>query len=110
MDPADPSTWVFNITRIWRGETAKIDGPEAIKVLKENTSTYCEPFKSVVEGIPDDSPAFVRTLNYWRPVAWPNFDGRVTLTGDAAHPMLPCKCFFTITKPARRAVPGATVN
>jgi hypothetical protein len=61
--------------------------------MKDITETFSEPFKSIVQGLPEDTPAFVRSLYYWRPVQWPNFDGKITIAGDAAHPMLPCKYF-----------------
>jgi 2-polyprenyl-6-methoxyphenol hydroxylase-like FAD-dependent oxidoreductase len=91
VDANDLGTWIFNITRIWRGDSEPINGDDAIDVIKRNTASFCEPFKSAVESIPKGSPAFVRSLYYWRPVPWPNHQGRVTLAGDAAHPMLPCR-------------------
>jgi len=30
-------------------------------------------------------------MKYWVPTAFPNPTGRLTLAGDACHPMLPCK-------------------
>ncbi|CAI6083246.1 hypothetical protein V2G26_018851 [Clonostachys chloroleuca] len=89
VNPDDISTWIFNITRIWRGESPRQEGPDAIKTMKDITETFSEPFKSIVQGLPEDTPAFVRSLYYWRPVQWPNFDGKITIAGDAAHPMLP---------------------
>ncbi|KAK0382863.1 hypothetical protein NLU13_8779 [Sarocladium strictum] len=88
-DPDDTSTWTFNITRIWRGESPKIEGDEAVRIIKENTAAFCEPFKSAAEALSHGSSAFVRSLTYWRTIPWPNHGGRITLAGDAAHAMLP---------------------
>jgi 2-polyprenyl-6-methoxyphenol hydroxylase-like FAD-dependent oxidoreductase len=93
-DPDDISTWTFNITRIWRGESPKIEGDAAVKIIKENTLPFCEPFKSAAEALSYGSSAFVRSLTYWRPVPWPNHGGRITLAGDSCHTMLPCESSF----------------
>jgi 2-polyprenyl-6-methoxyphenol hydroxylase-like FAD-dependent oxidoreductase len=93
-DPDDVSTWTFNITRIWRGTSPKIEGDDAVKIIKENTLPFCEPFHSAAEALENGSSAFVRSLTYWRPVEWPNHGGRITLAGDSAHAMLPCKSAF----------------
>lgn len=87
----DEEKWAFNITRIWRGESPKVEGKAAVDIIKSNTETFCEPFKTATANIPDNSPTFVRELTYWRPEEWEVGNGRVTLAGDAVHPMLPCK-------------------
>ena len=82
------------MTRLWRGDSPPVNDDAAIDILKENTRTFCDPFKSAVEGIPPGSPCFVRELSYWKPVPWDNHAGKVTLAGDAAHSMLPCKSLW----------------
>ncbi|EEB94008.1 hypothetical protein MPER_07259 [Moniliophthora perniciosa FA553] len=49
----------------------------------------CEPFCSIWEAVPDDAQAWCSRLNSWPTEEWDNRNGRVTLVGDAAHPMLP---------------------
>jgi hypothetical protein len=49
----------------------------------------CEPFRSAVLWMPDDTKITYDKMAYWVPIPWDNYDGRVTLAGDAAHPMTP---------------------
>lgn len=39
--------------------------------------------------LPDDTPATFDAINYWQSIPWDTKDGRITLAGDAAHPMPP---------------------
>ena len=91
----DIGQWTFNITRIWRGEFPKIEGDAAVDIIKNNTAPFCEPFKSAAEALGHGSSAYVRYLDYWRTIPWPNHGGRITLAGDAAHAMLPCESPFS---------------
>lgn len=58
---------------------------------KQLAKQFCDPFKSVFEWMPDDSPVWYGKLRQWDPSEpehkWDNHDGCVTLAGDAAHPM-----------------------
>ncbi|KAL8940790.1 MAG: hypothetical protein Q9211_002112 [Gyalolechia sp. 1 TL-2023] len=95
-DPSDPESWVF---------FHYISFPEPREQISKNKSTadhiahqkllakgYADPFKSAVEWLPDDSPtAWYGKMQHWDPGdpdhRWDNKGGRVTLAGDAAHPM-----------------------
>lgn len=48
-----------------------------------------QPFKSAIQWIPDDYPMTYDQINYWDCIPWDTHGGRVTLAGDAAHPMPP---------------------
>ena len=48
-----------------------------------------EPFRNAVLWMPDDTVVTYDTMAYWIPIPWDNHAGRVTLAGDAAHPMTP---------------------
>jgi 2-polyprenyl-6-methoxyphenol hydroxylase-like FAD-dependent oxidoreductase len=50
-----------------------------------------EPFRSAVLWMPDDTKVSFDRMVYWVTVPWDSRQGRVTLVGDAAHPMAPCK-------------------
>jgi 2-polyprenyl-6-methoxyphenol hydroxylase-like FAD-dependent oxidoreductase len=57
--------------------------------VKEKAKAYCEPWKSAFEWVPEDQPSWYFNLTIWDPNAhnWDTRNGRVTLEGDAAHPM-----------------------
>ena len=57
--------------------------------VKELAESYAEPWRSALSHIADDAVLPVDCGQYWMPVPWDNRAGRVTLTGDAFHPMLP---------------------
>jgi 2-polyprenyl-6-methoxyphenol hydroxylase-like FAD-dependent oxidoreductase len=59
--------------------------------VRQKASGMCEPFRSAVMWIPNDTKTTYDTMAYWVPVPWDTHDGRVTLAGDAAHPMTPRK-------------------
>lgn len=55
--------------------------------LKAKAETFGEPFKSAFLWIPDGNKLYENNLSYWIPEHWDNKGGRITLIGDAAHPM-----------------------
>lgn len=58
---------------------------------KELARRFVDPWRSVFEWMPDDSEVWYSKLRNWDPSLpnhqWDNRQGRVTLAGDAAHPM-----------------------
>lgn len=64
---------------------------EHLAYQKELANHFSDPFKSVFEWTPDDSEVWYGKLRQWDPSdpqhKWNNHEGRVTLAGDAAHPM-----------------------
>ncbi len=55
--------------------------------LKAKTGRFADPFRSANEWIPDGTPVRMNRVTYWEPIPWDSRGGRVTLAGDAAHPM-----------------------
>lgn len=95
-DPSDPESWVFFHYISFpepRDQISKDKSTaEHIAHQKELAKAYADPFKSAFEWLADDSPtAWYGKLQHWDPGApehrWDNKGGRVTLAGDAAHPM-----------------------
>jgi hypothetical protein len=48
--------------------------------------------------MPNNTKVTYDKMAYWVPVPWDNHEGRVTLAGDAAHPMTPRKSFIVKQK------------
>ncbi|KAI9658620.1 MAG: hypothetical protein M1821_002180 [Bathelium mastoideum] len=91
-DPDRPQDWRFQNYLTWSGPPYKKDFscPEDVrKFFRETVSRFCEPFCTAAQGISDDADLPVDAGYQWSPRPWNNRDGRMTLAGDAAHPMLP---------------------
>ena len=96
-DPNDPSSWTFFFYVSWRSNLEEQEATkhwtdaQRVKQQKELARQFCDPWKSALEWTPDDASAWYLGLTEWDPGAeghrWDNRQGRVTLVGDAAHPM-----------------------
>jgi len=67
-------------------------GIEALRYLKETTQGLIEPFQSQINWAKEDdsTTCFIDEMKTWTPsLGFDTHGGRVTLVGDAAHPMLP---------------------
>lgn len=84
-DPNDPATWTFQLQTTWKQKEG--EDPSSLELLKKRAETFGEPFKSANLWVPDDTKLSVNYLAYWVPFQWDNRNGRITLAGDAAHPM-----------------------
>lgn len=96
-DPDDMATWHTFWNKIWGRaslpEPPARDGAEALAYLKRTTRDWPAVWQAQVDGTPDDDTenvtCFIDEMKYWVPVPFPGSGGgRVTLAGDAAHPML----------------------
>ncbi|CAK7215070.1 hypothetical protein SEUCBS140593_002406 [Sporothrix eucalyptigena] len=91
----DPADWTTFWVKIWQGKLdTAVQGQEAIDLLKssETSKQLAEPFNLQIEWTPEGSVCYIDEMKYWVPVSFggpeATQDGRVTLAGDAAHPML----------------------
>lgn len=81
------------------GREGVMDTPESqeerLELMKEIAKGWCEPFRSFVLDVPEETEVKVVRLEDWVPGTegrcWDNRQGRVTLVGDAAHAMTMCK-------------------
>ncbi|OAA53862.1 Monooxygenase, FAD-binding protein [Cordyceps fumosorosea ARSEF 2679] len=87
-DASDKSTWTTFWVKIWRGEAVELGGQEALDYISKHTAPLRDEFQMAIDWTEDDAYVGVNEMKYWVPVGWDNHDGRVTLAGDAAHPML----------------------
>lgn len=88
---SDKSTWSTFWVKIWRGEPVNLRGQEALDYIRDRTVPLRDVFQSAIDWTPENSYVSVNEMNTWTPVPWDNHGGRVTLAGDAAHPMLICR-------------------
>jgi len=90
-DPKDMSAWTIAWIKIWRRsrlpEPPAQKGPEALAFIKATSEDVIEPFRSQIEWTRDSDPCYIDEMRTWVPVMW-DTHGRITLAGDAAHPML----------------------
>jgi 2-polyprenyl-6-methoxyphenol hydroxylase-like FAD-dependent oxidoreductase len=94
-DSSDPSTWTFQVMQSWLDSSvpADVDLSTAggrISLFKKRAEEWAEPWRSAGRAV---DPATVLPLDkgtYWeRAARWDNRNGKMTLCGDAAHPMTP---------------------
>lgn len=95
-DPDDIATWTTFWAKIWKGESFNGRGQAVLDYIRDKTTPAVGIFQSAVDWTPDPDGVTADEMKYWIPKPWDNKGGRVTLAGDAAHPMLPCEslCFY----------------
>lgn len=90
--PDHPETWVFHLAMAWLGDPDhSLSYEERIAMIKGRAKEMGEPARSAFMWIPEDTPVHKADISYWITQPWDNRGGRMTLVGDAAHPMPPCK-------------------
>lgn len=92
--PDHPETWIFHMAMAWRGQVDdNLSYKERLALIKEKAKGLGDPARSAFMWMPDNTEVHKADISYWIPHAWDNHQGRLTLIGDAAHPMPPCKFF-----------------
>jgi 2-polyprenyl-6-methoxyphenol hydroxylase-like FAD-dependent oxidoreductase len=90
--PDHPETWVFYLAMAWNGNPDHtLSYSERLALIKERAKGLEEPARSAFMWIPDDTQVHKADISYWVSQPWDNHDGRMSLVGDAAHPMPPCR-------------------
>lgn len=94
IDPEDPQTWSFQLMFSWTNRPTKeeLSTQEARTVfLKSIAPEYPEFWRKVLNAIPENATFGIDSIAYWEPCNWAAHPlaERVTLAGDAAHPMPP---------------------
>jgi len=94
VDPEDPKTWSFQIIISWSGKPRGEDLTDQrtrTAYLKSMADEYAEPWKTIINKIPDHIKFGTDKVTSWKPFDWSSMPlaGSVTLAGDAAHPFPP---------------------
>lgn len=93
--PDHPESWIFHMAMAWLGDANnELSYPERLALIKERAIGMGEPARSAFMWLPDDTEVHKADISFWIPKPWNNHDGRMSLIGDAAHPMPPCKLPF----------------
>lgn len=91
-DAEDVASWTLSWIKLWRKdrlpEPVATRGAEALAWVKATSGDLIEPFRGTIMGTREEEGCFVDEMRTWTPVEWDTRGGRVTLAGDAAHPML----------------------
>lgn len=91
-DAEDVASWTLSWIKLWRKdrlpEPVATRGAEALAWVKATSGDLIEPFRGTIMGTREQEGCFVDEMRTWTPVEWDTRGGRVTLAGDAAHPML----------------------
>lgn len=105
MEESSQANYVCQIITSWPyragflGKSDPVEVPEGntgrLNWMKFMSKGWVEPFRSIVQDIPEDTEAKVISLEDWVPSQglWDNAGGRITLVGDAAHAMTMCRFF-----------------
>ena len=88
-NPEQPETWVWMLALTWSDPgTERPSGAAEIRsAWMQRSKHLAEPLRSAYLSVPKDVNISCERLSEWRTIAWDNHQGKVTLAGDAAHPM-----------------------
>ncbi|KAJ4395721.1 hypothetical protein N0V85_006450 [Neurospora sp. IMI 360204] len=86
----------FFWSKVWKGSFSQTPdiprkGTAAVRYLKQSWQGLSPDFQVLIDSTPEDdthTKAFVDEMGTWIAQPFGNRDGRVTLAGDAGHPML----------------------
>ncbi|KAL8738246.1 MAG: hypothetical protein Q9181_000926 [Wetmoreana brouardii] len=90
-DSNRPETWKWMYSLTWNDKTAKREQPVGPEAIKQEWTFWAEklaePFRSAYLTVLPDATLWCDRLAQWPTIPWDMCNGRVTLAGDAAHPM-----------------------
>lgn len=98
-EPENPESWIFHLAMAWFTDVDKPSSyAERLAIIRQKAQTLAEPAQSAFTWIPDDTRVNKADISFWVSQPWDNREGRITLVGDAAHPMPPCTCYSCLGK------------
>ena len=91
-DPDKPENWAFQVGSSWLGQrNASLGNEQRVEMVKMAAVQLSEPFRSATLWMPKDTVVDTDPISYWVPIPIETHQGRITLCGDAAHPLPPRK-------------------
>lgn len=97
-DPSAPETWTYQVIMSWinnllRESENTYEG--RMKFFKKRAEEFAEPWRTAGRLVKEDTQIPMDTGTFWEKAKkWDNRQGRMTISGDASHPMTPRK--FTV--------------
>ncbi|ROV90639.1 hypothetical protein VMCG_10041 [Cytospora schulzeri] len=92
-DKPNIADYVFIFMTGWKqtGPVEFSNSKAIITDMKRRAEALAEPIRGIIAAIDDESKAWSNYLPYWPTQGWEGHParGKVTLAGDAAHPMTP---------------------
>ncbi|PNP44450.1 hypothetical protein TGAMA5MH_03796 [Trichoderma gamsii] len=90
-NPEAPETWLFQVSlSFWNEGEQPQTFEDRMRIFKKLGANYCEPYRSVVSWVNEDIKIPLDHFATWKNIQpWKNYGGKVTIAGDAAHPMVP---------------------
>ncbi|KAL8716228.1 MAG: hypothetical protein Q9220_000133 [cf. Caloplaca sp. 1 TL-2023] len=88
-DPSKPEDWKWMVYMTWKKTDAEIptEDTDIRQHWDRHAEKFAEPIRSAYLSLPQKSKIWCHQLSQWPTLSWDNHQGRVTLAGDAAHPM-----------------------
>ena len=84
----DPAQWTWLLTQSWRSpEPTNLKGAAVLANMKERAQSFASPWREAYLNMPDGTPAWHSRMANWPTKPWDSKGGKITLIGDAAHPM-----------------------
>lgn len=109
-DPSAPETWTYQVLMSWLHNPlphSENNYEGRMKFFKKRAEEYAEPWRTAGKLVKEDTQIPMDPGNYWEKAKkWDNRKGRMTISGDASHPMTPRRFAF-ISLHAIMAVLGA---
>lgn len=92
-DASRPETWTFQVLMSWVNNPLPASEDTyagRLAFLKSRAEDWAEPWRSAGRWLRDDTKIPLDQGTYWEKAKkWDNRGGKMTLCGDAAHPMTP---------------------
>ncbi|MCJ1443818.1 MAG: hypothetical protein MMC23_004318 [Stictis urceolatum] len=81
-----PEEWRVQLMYSYRNDIPEAAVKQPLDVAKSRMQEWAEPWKGAWSSLGEGTEAWSSQLSFWKPVAWDG-RGRITLAGDACHPM-----------------------
>ncbi|KAK7728370.1 hypothetical protein SLS63_006599 [Diaporthe eres] len=92
-DPSAPETWTYQVIMSWIHNPlphSENNYEGRMKFFKKRAEEWAEPWRTAGRLVKEDTKIPMDAGTYWEKARkWDNRQGRMTISGDAAHPMTP---------------------